>query len=103
MSAAAPTLATGGDARVMHGKRLLVLMVRVQGKDVPIAVYPAGTPNGLVADHLARARAQGLAFDRHRLVPLPVLLAGGTLYVPKGAPHPTTVRVHVVQKPVFLL
>jgi len=88
---------------VMRSKRMLVLMARVQGKDVPVAIYPDGAPNGLVADHLDRARAQGLDFDGYRLVALPVLLVGDVLYVPAGARRPTAARVQVVRTPVFLL
>lgn len=88
---------------MMRSKRMLVLMARVEGKDVPIAIYPHGSPNGLVAAHLDQARAKGFDLEDHQLLALPLLLVGDVLYVPPGAHYPSAARVQEVRAPVFLL
>lgn len=88
---------------MMRNKRMLVLMARVKGKDLPIAIYPDGTPNGLVNAHLDQARATGLDLEGYRLLALPLLLVDDILYVPPGTRYPSSARVQEVHAPIFLL
>ncbi len=81
-----------------------VLFVEAQGREIPVAIYPYGVPDGeLLKAHLDAAREKGLEADRYKLVPLPTLRFGDVLYVPSPNGYVVPIAVRVVRKPLFLL
>jgi len=81
-----------------------VLFVDSRGREIPVAIYPNGVPDGdLLKAHLAAAREKGLEVDRYKLVPLPTLRVGDVLYVPSPNGYAVPIALRVVRKPLLLL
>ena len=84
-------------------RRMLVLFLKDKDRDLPIAIYPKGLVPGLLKRHLKIARDKGLPAFRYHLMPLPLLYANGTLYLPTDLHAPPNVPRRIVRQPLLLI